>query len=187
MRGKMMGRMAAVFMAVGLVSGEARADVPPPPPPPGLVWYVLNALNAFYLDVDDPTNRPPLVTEVPDGVLAPVEINGDGMVDWLIRWPESAQFCGTGGCRTTLYISAEDGFVRAFDRQTLSFEIRTVDGERRIEAGLHAVNCRDDAEECLRVWAWDAAAKRLRVVASSDGVDRPDEPPPVEDAGQGDD
>lgn len=78
-------------------------------PPEGITWYVLNELNRLYLDLDDPTNRPPLETVVPDGVLVPVEINGDGQTEWLINWPEATQFCGTGGCQRSLYISREGG------------------------------------------------------------------------------
>lgn len=78
-------------------------------PPEGITWYILNELNRLYLDLDDPTNRPPLETVVPDGVLVPVEINGDGQTEWLINWPEATQFCGTGGCQRSLYISGEGG------------------------------------------------------------------------------
>lgn len=161
---------AAVAAAAGLFvgPGEVRAQMPPE----GFVWYVLNELNGFYLDVEDPANRPPLITAVPDGVLEPVEVNGDGKADWLIRWPESTQFCGTGGCRTTLYIGGDDGFVRAFDRQALRFEVKTVSGEVRVEAALHHLYCDSGQEECLRAWAWDASVGRLQERPSSDGISR---------------
>ena len=175
---------AAAALVAGMLAGEGRAAAQSAQTPPeDFSWYVLNQLNGFYLDIDDPTNRPPLVTEVPEGVIEPVDLNRDGRTDWLIRWPDSTQFCGTGGCRTTLYIGVEDGFVRAFDRQALRFEVKAVDGEVRIEAALHLLNCTGEQEECTRTWSWDGAAKRLRVVASSDGVDRRDEPPPVDDTG----
>ncbi|WP_439472689.1 hypothetical protein [Brevundimonas sp.] len=182
---------AAAALVAGTLAGEGRAlaqdaaQSAAQTPPEGFSWYVLNELNGFYLDIEDPTNRPPLITEVPEGVIEPVDLNMDGRTDWLIRWPDSTRFCGTGGCRTTLYICGEDGFVRAFDRQALRFEIKVIDREQRVEATLHTVNCREGREECTRVWVWDAAAKRLRVVASSDGGENWNEPPPVEDAGQG--
>ncbi|QDH72925.1 hypothetical protein [Brevundimonas sp. M20] len=161
---------ASVVAAAGLFISvaDARAQTPPE----GFVWYVLNALNGFYLDVDDPTNRPPLVTEIPDGVLEPVEVSGDDRTDWLIRWPDSTQFCGTGGCRATLYLSGEDGFIRAFDRQALRFEVKTVDGEVRVEAALHHLYCDSGRNECLRAWAWEPAAGRLQERPSSDGISR---------------
>lgn len=153
--------------AAGLVvASSAHAQTPPE----GFSWYVLNEINRFYLDIDDPTNRPDLVTEVPEGVLVPVELNDDGRTDWLINWPESTQFCGTGGCQRTLYISGEYGFVRVFDRQALEFTVATVDGEVRIEAWLHHLNCDDNRHECRFAWAWDDAARRLATRPSSDGV-----------------
>lgn len=162
--------IAATVTAGLLLAGEGAAA--PQTPPEGFRWYVLDELNRFYLDVEDPTNRPPLVTEIPDGVLTAVEVNGDGRPDWLIRWPESTQFCGTGGCQTSLYISEGDGFVRAFDRQALRFEIRPIDGELRVEAWLHHLECSQGQEECLRAWAWDPAAGRLQERPSSDGISR---------------
>ncbi|RZJ43726.1 MAG: hypothetical protein EON87_11590 [Brevundimonas sp.] len=161
----------ATALAAGLLltgQGCARAQTPPE----GFVWYFLSELNGFYLDVEDPTNRPALIKRVPDGVLSAVEVNGDGQADWLIRWPDSAQFCGTGGCRTTLYISGQNGFVRAFDRQALRFDVGRVDGEVRIEAALHHLYCNEGQVECLRAWAWDPSAGRLQERPSSDGISR---------------
>lgn len=166
--------LAAGLLLVG--EGTARAQTAPE----GLAWYVLNELNGFYLDVEDPTNRPPLVTRVPDGVLTAVEINGDGRPDWLIHWPESTQFCGTGGCRTTLYISEGDSFVRAFDRQALRLELKRVEGELRLEAWVHHLQCSQDQEECLRAWTWDPAAGRLQERPSSDGISRMSGTPAVD-------
>lgn len=173
------GLAAALGVMLSTQPAMARAEGHEGPPPEGLVWYVLNALNGLYLDVEDPTNRPPLLTVVPDGVLEPVAVNGDGRPDWLIRWPEQVEFCGTGGCRVTLYISADDGFVRAFDRQALRFEVKAA-GAHQVEAVLHAVHCRDDQGECRWIWEWDAGSRRLRVAASSDGADRSEDPAPVE-------
>lgn len=178
---------AAAALVAGMLAGEGRAAAQSvQTPPEGFRWYVLNEVNGFYLDIDDPTNRPPLVTEVPEGVLEPVDLNRDGRTDWLIRWPDSTQFCGTGGCRTTLYISDEDGFIRAFDRQALRFEIKVIDRESRVEAALHHLNCNEGQEECLRAWAWDPAAGRLQETLSSDGVSRMGGTAPV-DLGEGPD
>jgi len=165
--------LLALLLAGG---GEAAAQTPPE----GFVWYVLNELNGFYLDVEDPTNRPPLVAGVPDGVLTPLELNGDGRTDWLIRWPEETRFCGSGGCRMTLYISDGDGFSRAFDRQALRFTLASAGEEVRIEAALHPLYCEAGAETCLRAWAWDAAVGRLEERPSSDGISRLTVVPPVD-------
>lgn len=173
-------RMVLMAAALAAFAAPAKAQDPAPTPPDGFTWYVLNELNRFYLDIDDPTNRPTLTTEVPPGVLVPLEINGDGRTDWLINWPESAQFCGTGGCLRSLYISGEEGFTRAFDRQALRFEVKTIDGERRVEAALHHLECSQGQDECLRAWAWDPAAGRLQERASSDGVSRMSGTSPVD-------
>ena len=161
--------LAAVLMA-GMPAGQGGAVAQTPPE--GFVWYVLNQMNAFSLDLEDPTDRPPLITGVPDGVLTAVEVNGDGRPDWLIRWPESAQFCGTGGCQASLYISDGDGFVRAFDRQALTLDLRRVDGEVRLETTLHHLNCDDGRFDCRFAWAWSPAAGRLEERPASDGVSR---------------
>jgi hypothetical protein len=165
-----MAALAASAVLAGTLAGEGTAAAQTPPA--GFSWYVLNELNRFYLDLEDPTNRPALVTEVPDGVLTPVEVNGDGRPDWLIRWPESTQFCGTGGCQVSLYISDDDGFIRAFDRQALRLDLQAVEGEVRIEAALHHLECSEGQAECLRAWAWDPAAGRLQERPSSDGISR---------------
>jgi len=148
-----------------VLAGPATAQTPPE----GFSWYVLNRLNGFYLDVEDPTNRSPLLREVPEGVLTPVEINGDGRTDWLIAWPEEAQFCGTGGCQRSLYVSGEHGFVRAFDRQALELTITPVDGEMRVEAWVHHLECADDRRDCRYAWVWDARIERLVERPASDG------------------
>lgn len=159
-------RLFLMATALAALAMPAQAQTPPE----GFTWYVLNQINRFYLDLDDPTNRPPLEAVVPEGVLVPVEINGDGQTDWLINWPEATQFCGTGGCQRSLYISGENGFSRAFDRQALDLAIGRVDGEVRIEAWLHHLNCDSGREKCLYAWAWDDEARRLVERPSSDGV-----------------
>ncbi len=141
-------------------------------PPPGLVWRVLTELNAYYDDIEDPTDRPTLISEVPAGVLVPVEVNDDGRPDWLIAWPEEMAFCGTGGCARTLYVSHEGGFYRALDRQALDLKIEKVDGEVRVEAWVHHLNCADERPDCRYAWAWDEASHRLAPRIASDGVAR---------------
>ncbi|CAN5400418.1 hypothetical protein BH10PSE1_BH10PSE1_21690 [soil metagenome] len=182
-----MSRLFAASLAiVSLMSaavGVATAQTLPEPPA-GLTWFVLNEINSFYLDREDPTNRPALVTEVPAGVLIPVDINRDGLTDWLINWPDASQFCGTGGCERTLYVSEafapgevsdvegrprQYGFVRAFDRQGGDLDIREVNGEVRVESSFHHLNCEDTRDDCRLAWGWDPRAGRLVERPSSDG------------------
>jgi len=174
-------RIGALGLAA--LSASATLATAAPTPPDGIVWRVLEEINVFYFDIEDPTDRPPLVTEIPQGVLTPVDINADGRPDWLITWPESVAFCGTGGCDRTLYISnaatpgpdevgadeVETGFTRAFDRQALDFSIAKVGDEVRIQATVHHALCPDDRTECVFAWAWDEAAQRLVQRPASDG------------------
>ncbi len=119
------------------------------------------------------------MTKVPDGVLVPVEINADDRTDWLINWPEAMAFCGTGGCERSLYVSGQEGFTRAFDRQALGLSIGHVDGEVRVEAWVHHLNCEDDRMDCRFAWTWDEATRRLVERPSSDGRPAPRVGPPT--------
>lgn len=138
-------------------------------PPAGFVWYVLDELNGASFDIDDPTNRPALLTEPPAGVLMPVDVSRDGVADWLIRWPEAGPFCGTGGCRLSLYVSDGDGYRRVFDRQAWDPEFRVVGDEVRLEASFHHLHCSSAREVCRLAWAWEPAAGRLTERPSADG------------------
>lgn len=163
--------MVLAAAAPGMATdGHTQARVQAPEPPPGIVWYVLRELNDVYFDIGDPTNRPPLTTGVPEGVLVPVDVSPDGVADWLIQWPDESWFCGTGGCRRSLYVSDDGGYVRAFDRQGWNLEIRPVGGEVRLEASFHHLNCNPRREDCRLAWAWDPAARRLAERPASDGV-----------------
>lgn len=138
-------------------------------PPPGLVWYVLDELNHTGFDIEDPTNRPIPLSEPPAGVLLPVDFSRDGVVDWLIRWPEDQRLCGTGGCRLSLYVSDDNRYLRVFDRQAWDPDIRTVGDEIRLEASFHHLNCLPPREVCRLAWAWDPTTRSLSERPSSDG------------------
>ena len=167
MRGS--GLWVVAGVALGVVAGAPGLAKAAEAPPMGFTWYVLNQLNEFYFDIEDPTNRPPLVTEVPAGVLEPVNINDDGVVDWLINWPDGAPFCGTGGCRRSIYVSDDGGYRRVFDRQAWDLTIGKVAGETRIEASFHHLNCTPQREDCRLAWAWDPKAAALTERPSRDG------------------
>lgn len=177
------GALAIGLLAIGLgaVSGCAPARSQDQPPP-GLVWMALNEINAVYFDRDDPTNRPPLVQTVPEGMLRPVDINGDGRSDWLVVFQASGlpQFCGTGGCVYRLYVSngpnPTDGYHRVFDNQALAFEVREAGagaasgGEGpHIEAWVHHLYCQADVERCNYAWTWDEGQRRLVETATDVG------------------
>lgn len=154
---------------VGLCLVSSPGAVAAQEPPSGFVWYVLDELNRVSFDIEDPTNRPVRLTEPPPGVLIPVDVSRDGVEDWLIRWPEGGNFCGTGGCRLSLYVSEADHYRRVFDRQAWDMDIRPVGGEVRLEASFHHLNCPSAREVCRLAWAWDTVSGSLTERPSADG------------------
>lgn len=136
----------------------------------GLEWLVVSQINGFYDDIDDPTNRPQLISHAPSGVLKSTDLNGDGVSDWIVTWPESAQFCGTGGCRVTIYLGKTDSLKRVFDRQILGeLDINRVDGEVRIESVFHHGNCGDQRAVCTLAWGLDRKTDQLVPRPSANG------------------
>ena len=169
MANSMVVGLAGRAVLAGLWLALAPARVLAQVPPPGFVWYVLDELNRASFDIEDPTNRPVPLTEPPAGVLLPVDVSRDGVADWLIRWPEDQQFCGTGGCRLSLYVSDDNRYLRVFDRQAWDPDIRTIGDEVRLEASFHHLNCLTARNVCRLAWAWDPAARSLSERPSSDG------------------
>lgn len=177
-------------LALAALSCAACAPVTGSKPPAGLSWHVISALNGFYDDVDDPTNRPPLLTEPPEGVVRAVDVNADGVNDWIIDWPHGAQFCGTGGCRITVYLTHGQNLVRLFDRQALEpLDISMVDGEPRFEGRFHHLACNDARRECRLAWGLDATTRTLvpRPSANGDTYSSQADEGPIEGAWAGED
>lgn len=174
-------------LAAGLMlAATTAAPVMAQEPPEGFVWYVLRELNDFGFDIEDPTNRPGFITAIPAGVLVPVDLNGDARSDWMIAWPDSAQFCGTGGCRRSLYMATDDGFRRVLDRQVLEMSIGRVEGEIRIEAQVHHLECGDRPEGCLYAWAWTPSMQAFDERPARDGWSRIPLAAPLIDSGEDD-
>ncbi len=180
-----MNRWAGLAAGLMLATG-AGAPAMAQEPPAGFAWYVLNELNGFGFDIEDPTNRPALASEVPAGVLVPVDLNGDARTDWMIAWPDSTQFCGTGGCRRSLYMATDDGFRRVFDRQVLDMTIGRVEGEIRVEAQVHHLECGDRPEGCHYAWAWSPAMEAFDERPTRDGWSRIQAAEPLVDLGEDD-
>ncbi|WGM30814.1 hypothetical protein KKHFBJBL_01048 [Brevundimonas sp. NIBR11] len=159
-------------------------------PPAGLSWYVISQLNSFYDDPEDPTNRPPLLTEPPAGVVRAMDVNGDGANDWVVDWPEGAQFCGTGGCRYTVYLTHGQNLVRVFDRQVLDgLTFSMADGEPRFEGSFHHGSCNDRRDDCRLAWGLDSTTRTLvpRPSANGDTFSSRDEEGPIDDIWSGED
>lgn len=169
-----MGWMAAAMAAVA-TAGAAGAATPirAQTPPEGIVWMALRDINEYGFDPDDPTNRPPLVAEVPAGMIRAVDLTPDGRPDWLVDYEAAgiSSHCGTGGCTLILYVSlGDDGLMRAFDEQAHGLTFYEVDGERRVEAAVHHALCSSDASrECRYAFAWDSDLRRLVERPTRDG------------------
>lgn len=157
-----MKAVSPVLGAILLLAAAAPATAQTPPD--ALTWMVLNEINGAYFDRNEPFNRPPLVTRVPDGVIRPVDVSHDGRPDWLIDYTDSGlMYCGTGGCLRTLYVSDGDGddYVIAFDEQSHTFELSRRGEETVIEAQVHHVFCGPAGDDCAFAWTWDAGLKQL--------------------------
>ena len=165
-----MFRVVAATGIALMLSGCALTQSAETKAPAGLDWYVISQINDFYNDPEDPTNRPPLLTEPPAGVVRAVDVNGDGANDWIVDWPESTRFCGTGGCRVTVYLTHGQNLIRIFDRQVLEgLEFTMVEGEPRFEGRFHHGYCGEDRDECRLAWGLDADQRKLVARPSADG------------------
>lgn len=158
MRISILGSVLAAVLAAG-------SSVAAQTPPEGLVWMVLRDINEYGFDRDDPTNRPPLATRPPEGMIRAVDVTHDGRPDWLVDYEASgnSSYCGTGGCTKVLYVSlGDDGLTRAFDEQAHALTFYEAEGESRVEAWVHHAFCSSNAgQDCCFAFAWDSALKRL--------------------------
>lgn len=143
-----------------LIAGSALAQTPPE----GVAWIAVRDLNDMYGDPDDPTNRPPLVTAPPEGMIRAVDVSQDGVPDWLIDYSDAGgPFCGTGGCLLRLYVSGPDGYSRAIEAQALGLDVEP----GRVVAQVHHLHCADDNSDCHYTYVWDAGAGRLVETSTS--------------------
>lgn len=158
--------MIATLVSAALLGSPVAgpAFVQTPFPPEGLRWLVVSELNRAFEDLDDPTNRPPLITVPPEGVIVPVEIDHDGVTDWMVRWPGDSRWCGTGGCRVTLYASRDGGLRRVFDRQAVDgLRLSGEAGTGRVEGEFHPLLCRDTNGPCHLTWTIEAGDDELLI------------------------
>jgi hypothetical protein len=151
-----------IGLAALAACGAAKAQTPPE----GIVWLALRDINAYAFDRDDPTNRPPLVTEVPEGMIRAVDVSHDGRPDWLLDYEPSGLngYCGTGGCLKRLYVSVDDGYARAFDNQALRLVVLP---DRQVEAWVHPIYCADDTRDCRYRFGWSPEGRRLELIRST--------------------
>jgi len=164
-------RPAALLSVLSTISLGLVAPAVAQTPPEALVWMVLNDINITGLDRDMPMNRPPIVTEVPEGMIQPITLSPDGQIDWLIDYSKAGltQFCGTGGCRLVIYASHDGDHVRAFDSQVLAFDIARRGGRQRLEAKVHHGACVPNDWDCRYAWYWNRTTARMEPMATDAG------------------
>ncbi len=152
--------MGLVAAAVSACSLAAAAAVPE---------AVRKPVEAFYTeahqDMVDPEEPNGFQIEMPNEMFSRVDVNGDGVTDWMIDY-EAAQnpsfFCGTGGCRRQVYVSREGGYVLAFDRVIRLFKIRKAKGQRLLDLDFHGSTCGGaGVEECPRGYVWNETLGRF--------------------------
>ena len=141
-------------------------------PPAGLTWIAVRDINRVYDDDMNPTNRPPLVEEAPEGMISAIELSPDGEADWLMDYTEagSTQWCGTGGCRQRLFASTPDGLAQVFDANANTIQAA---GQGRVRVSVHSMYCdaTSGEDDCVIELAYDGAAHRLVVVSGPDDFD----------------
>lgn len=150
-------------IVVALVSARGGMAAPPVPD------AVRGSVEALYVkehrNMIDPEQPDAFRIAAPPEMYRRVEVNGDGVSDWLVNY-EAAQnpsfFCGTGGCRRELYVSRDGGYVLAFARTAGTFKLRKAGGERVVDIDFHGSVCGGaGADECKRRYAWDEARGRF--------------------------
>lgn len=151
--------LACTILTAAGCSDGATAQSPEPTPPDGIEWVALRDINAYYFDPDDPTNRPPLATHAPEGMIRAVDVSRDGKPDWLIDYQvgELSSMCGTGGCLQRLYVSDGDHYVRAVDNQALELTVQ----QGVVSVWVHHLYCADDNPDCRYSFEWDPQAMKL--------------------------
>lgn len=153
-----MGLVAAAVSACSLAA--AAAAVPEAVRKPVEAFY-----NEAHQDMVDPEEPNGFKIQMPSRLFSKVDINGDGVTDWMVDYEEAQNpsfFCGTGGCRRQIYVSRDGGYVLAFDRVIRLFKIRKAKGQRLLDLDFHGSTCGGaGAEECPRGYVWNETLGRF--------------------------
>ena len=152
--------LGLVAAAVSACSLAAAAAVPDAVRKPVETFY-----NDAHKDMVDPDEPNGFKIEMPSGMFSKVEVNGDGIPDWMIDYEDAQNpsfFCGTGGCRRQIYVSRDGGYVLAFDRVIRLFKIRKSKGQRLLDLDFHGSTCGGaGVEECPRGYVWNDTLGRF--------------------------
>lgn len=94
--------------------------------------------------------------EVEKGFVNSKDVNGDGIPDWYLDYDhytcDGAGFCGSAGCKTTLFVSSPHGYTKVWDDNAQAMSFRTVGGKAQAVFDLHGTYCgRTGVDACQKV------------------------------------
>ena len=153
---------------IGLATVAAASHPRPvqPMPPPAI-------LDPILADVRT-EDRPHL--RVPARMFRRIDLNGDGIADWVADFTRSGEsgFCGTGGCRLDIYASKPGGsFAKAFSEQVREFKLTPSATGLRLDIDLHGAFCGSfGASACPQSYRWDQPHARFVEIANVTGGTR---------------
>lgn len=156
--------VAAAGLAI-LSSGHTQAASPPAT----LVGIVKARVEAEATEgmtpeeIADPSVLPPAYRQAPAAMFRKVDLDGDGRPDWRVDYekaPNPSFFCGTGGCRTELYLALPDGSFRlVFGATVRDFRLSGPARARVLDIDFHGSACGGyGVDPCPRRYGWDGAA-----------------------------
>lgn len=99
-----------------------------------------------------------------DGFLTRKDVNGDGIVDYVLDYgsfqcgDNSTYLCGSAGCLTQVFASADGGFVKVLDENVQQVSFKKVKGRSAMLLGLHGSACdKVGAAPCGAVLYWNGS------------------------------
>ena len=163
---------SALSMACVAQAKPAPGDVPEPVYAAAKARFA-TAHAAIYAGDDGA----PALPQPPAAMFRKVDINRDGVPDWLVDYERASTvtggLCGTGGCLQQIYVSDPDGsFSLAFAAQAIRVSVKTAGPALPVVlADMHGLYCGGTGSEpCLIAMQWGSAAGRLVPVAQGGGA-----------------
>lgn len=159
---------AAVWLCVAASAGAARGAEPMAPPDYGVLDRAIEA-------PCDAKAR----SEPGSYVVGLGDLNRDGAADVVVDMslvcaPDSvpsSQFCGSAGCRTSLWLSGQSGYTKIFEDNAYRIGFVELDGQPAVEIVLSGAACgKAGAVDCrqLRVLKGGTLEQRHTIVAEGE-------------------
>jgi len=93
--------------------------------------------------------------------LTSVDLNGDGVLDWVLDAGDldcenGTFFCGTGGCLTMIFVSHGEGHTLVWEENIHGWRAAVVGGRPGIHFDLHGSACgRSGADPCSQRYLFE--------------------------------